>query len=134
MIERAFAWLCKQRREYSANNDVWNARWRWERVKPRLQRLLLDGEYRFGSVKRLRGRGRTVFVWPALDALVLKALALVLTGHLQPHLSRRCYHLAGRGGSKAAARLDEYTFVLRTDVRGPPMCGGLCQHRPRRAL
>jgi RNA-directed DNA polymerase len=61
-------------------------------------------------------------VWSALDALVLKALAIVLTRRLAPHLSPRCTHLAGRGGSKAAGRavaghLAANTFVLRSDVK-----------------
>ena len=56
------------------------------------------------------------------DALVLKATAIVLTRHLEPHLSKQCYHLAGRGGAKAAVRavannLDGNTFVFRTDVK-----------------
>ncbi len=58
-----------------------------------------------------------------MDALVLKALALVLGEHLRPHLSDRVYHLAGTGGSKAAVRqvaahLSHYQFVFRTDVKG----------------
>ncbi len=44
------------------------------------------------------------------------------TRHLEPHLSKQCYHLAGRGGAKAAVRavadnLDGNTFVFRTDVK-----------------
>jgi hypothetical protein len=68
---------------------------------------------------------------------VLKALALVL-GPLLP-ISRRCVHVKGHGGAKAAlrqaaARLRRLPFVLRTDVRGwyvksyevTSICGPYC--------
>ncbi|MGD1912116.1 MAG: reverse transcriptase domain-containing protein [Rivularia sp. (in: cyanobacteria)] len=47
---------------------------------------------------------------------------LVLTEHLKPHLSLRCFHLAGSGGLKAAVRevaanLPDNEFVFRTDVK-----------------
>ena len=53
----------------------------------------------------------------------IKALSIVLTEHLKPHLSPRCYHLAGNGGLKGAVRevaahLPEQKFVFRTDVKG----------------
>ena len=52
---------------------------------------------------------------------MLKALALILTPVLEPQLSRRCYHLKGHGGAKAAVRevaaqLPSHQFVFRTDV------------------
>ena len=61
--------------------------------------------------------------WSAQDALVLKAIAIVLTRHLLPHLSPRCFHLAGSGGLKGAVgevarHLPDYDFVFRTDVKG----------------
>ena len=43
-------------------------------------------------------------MWSARDAPVLKAMAMVLSKHLEPLLSGRCYHVAGRGGAKAAVR------------------------------
>ena len=54
---------------------------------------------------------------------MLKAITIVLTEHLKPHLSERCFHLAGSGGMKAAVRdvaenLPDYEFVFRTDVKG----------------
>ena len=56
----------------------------------------------------------------ARDALVLKALALVLAKYLP--VSRRCTHLKGHGGAKYAARevrdhLAANRFALRTDVK-----------------
>ncbi|MEH2182499.1 reverse transcriptase/maturase family protein [Nostoc sp.] len=85
--------------------------------------LLLSGKYRFRELRLIRGEERIVEWWCSADALVLKAIAIVLTEHLQPHLSPRCFHLAGTGGAKAAVRevaahLEGNEFVFRTDVKG----------------
>jgi hypothetical protein len=120
VIDAAYAWLCERREEYSANDDVWNVRWRWAEIKPRLQAELLAGTYRFSAVRLIQTDEDIREVWSALDALVLKAMAIVLTRRLKSHLSRHCYHL--HGGGKAAVRavadhLGDNRFVLRTDVR-----------------
>ena len=36
VIDAAYEWLCERREEYSANDDVWNVRWRWAEIKPQL--------------------------------------------------------------------------------------------------
>ena len=63
-------------------------------------------------------------LWAALDALVLKAVAIVLGRRLR--LARGCYHLPGQEGEKRGAKaairevcghLKENTFVFRTDVK-----------------
>ena len=66
-------------------------------------------------------RGEECDLWAARDALVLKALALVLSDRLPA--SPSCYHLAGHGGAKGAVRtvwehLPRHRFVLKTDVQG----------------
>jgi len=101
---------------------VWGVRWRWQTIKPQLQADLLAGTYRLSPVQRFRGEETTIELWSALDALVLKATAIVLNRRLKPHLSERCYHIAGNGGAKAAVRavhqhLADNTFVFRTDVK-----------------
>jgi hypothetical protein len=63
----------------------------------------------------------TVHVSSSRDALVLKALEIVLAKCLP--VSRHCVHVRGHGGTKAAIRasqvhLPRNTFVFRTDVRG----------------
>jgi hypothetical protein len=122
VLLRAYAWLCVRRLEYSPNDDVWNLRWRWEEIRPRLQAQLQAGEYRLGLVRRIQHGDETIEVWSALDALVLKATAIVLADHWLPDLSPHCHHLEGRGGAKAAVRfvhenLAANTFVFRTDVK-----------------
>jgi RNA-directed DNA polymerase len=122
VLEEAYTWLCKRRENYSHNDEVWEVRFRWEQTKPSLQRQLLAGQYRFSSLKRIHRNDEDLEIWSALDSLVLKAIAIVLTRHLAPSLSKRCTHLAGNGGAKAAVRealdkLPENKFVFRTDVK-----------------
>ena len=123
IIDRAYEWLCKARKDYHHNNDVWQVRRWWNEKKPILQDQLVAGKYRFRAQRLIRGKERIVELWCAMDALVLKALAIVLGEILRPHLSDRVFHLAGSGGMKAAVRevaahLDENRFMFRTDVKG----------------
>ena len=121
VLDAAYAWLCAQRRHWPANADVWGLRFRWLAEKAAIRQTLLAGHYRFAPLTRItKSDGQCVYVWSARDALVLKALAIVLGGVLP--VSRRCVHVKGHGGAKAAVRavtgaLPDYAFVLRTDVK-----------------
>ena len=122
VLEQAYQWLCDRRRNYSHNDEVWEIRYRWTEIKPLLQAELIAGRYRFSLLKRIRRTEDDLEIWPALDSLVLKAMAIVLTGRLAPKVSSRCFHLAGNGGAKAALRyvlgkLPTNKFVFRTDVK-----------------
>ena len=122
VLDRAFGWLCRQRRRWPDSADVWGLRRDWAREKPRLQRELRDGSFGFGLLDRFqREDGSEVEVFPSRDAVVLKALVLVLERRLP--VSRCCVHVRDHGGAKAAVRraavrLRRLPFVLRTDVRG----------------
>ena len=122
VLEEAFAWLCDRRKNYSHNDEVWQVREHWVEIKPQLQRDLLDGCYRFSPLRRIHRTDDCLEIWSALDSLVLKAVAIVLTERLAPRLSKRCTHLAGNGGAKAAVRqvldhIPKNKFVFRTDVK-----------------
>jgi hypothetical protein len=96
-------------------------RFNWPAEKARLQKELLSGCCRFEPLSRVtNSQGEALHVWSARDALVLKALTVVLAKRLP--VSRRCVHVKGHGGAKAAvrqvwAKLPENAFVFRTDVR-----------------
>jgi hypothetical protein len=65
--------------------------------------------------------GETLHLWSSQDALVLKMLAMALPDALA--LSSLCTHIKGHGGLKATvsalhAALPDYTYVMKTDVRG----------------
>src|ERR1017187_3243489 len=125
VLDTAFAWLCERRIDYADSADVWNVRRRWPELKPRLQRDLLHGQYRFSPLRRIQIDGECIELWAALDALVLKALAMVLNRRL--NFPRSCYHVPGRDGeakrgAKAAvrhicSRLPSNQFVFRSDVK-----------------
>jgi RNA-directed DNA polymerase len=104
VLDQAYAWLCKQRSDASHNNDVWRLRSEWIALKEDLKKSLLNGSFRLGCTRRYEIEGKPLEVWSAVDALVLKAIALVLLGEWDGWLSDRCFHLAGRGGVKAAVR------------------------------
>jgi hypothetical protein len=120
ILDRAYAWLCQQRRRWPDAADVWSFRRDWPVEKARLQAELRGGRFRFGLQERVtRKSGEVIDLWSARDALVLKALAGVLGQHLR--ISPRCVHVKGHGGAKAAVRhvmqrLPEARFVLKTDV------------------
>src|ERR1017187_7843604 len=125
MLEAAFDWLCKHRADYSGNADVWNVRFHWSEIKLQLQRNLLEGDYRFSPLRRVQAHGECIELWAALDALVLKALAIILNRRLD--FPRSCYHMPGKDGeekrgAKAAVRhicslLPSNQFVFRSDAK-----------------
>lgn len=140
ILDSAFAWLRQRRIDYADSADVWNVRRRWPEIKPQLKRELLDGQYRFQPLRRIRTTdGDVIELWAALDALVLKALAIVLNRRLD--FPKSCYHLPGKAhrpfvsvvravdkdgeekrGAKAAvrhicSRLPTNQFVFRSDVK-----------------
>ncbi|QDV22544.1 reverse transcriptase domain-containing protein [Aureliella helgolandensis] len=122
VLEEAYAWLCRRRKNYSHNDEVWEVRFRWVEIKSRLQCELIAGQYRFSPLRRIHRTNDDLEIWSAVDSLVLKAIAIVLTRQLAPSLSSRCFHLAGNGGAKAAIReivasLPKNQFIFRTDVK-----------------
>ena len=122
VLDAAFAWVCQRRRDWPADADVWSFRHNWlEFEKPHLRAALLSGRFRFGLLKRVtKADGSEADLWSACDALVLKALTLVLARVLP--VSPRCTHVKGHGGAKGAVRqvsaaLATNRSVLRTDVK-----------------
>jgi RNA-directed DNA polymerase len=74
-----------------------------------------------GRLSRVTLRsGEEVDLWSARDAVVMKALALVVAQHLP--LAKPCTHVKGHGGLKGAvrpvlAKLPQARFILKTDVQ-----------------
>ena len=120
VLDRTFEWLWRQRQRWPDAADVWSFRRDWPAEQARLRTALRDGRYRIGLQQRVtRSTGEQVDLWSARDALVRKALALVLGQHLP--VSSRCMYVKGHGGAKAAVRqaarqLPAARFVLKTDV------------------
>ena len=121
VLDAAFTWLCKRRRDYPDHADVWEFRRNWPQEKDRIRAELPSGRYRFGLLDRVAlANGDEIDLWSARDALVLKALTIVLSDILP--VSPRCTHIKGHGGAKAAVRqvmaaLATNRFVMRSDVK-----------------
>jgi hypothetical protein len=124
LLDQAFGWLCRQRKDWPADTDVWRFRRDWLAEKARLHDELLSGRYEIGLLNRVTlikdGEPGEVDLWPARDAVVMKALTWTLQEHLP--LSSRCMHIKGHGGLKQAVcdvyeALPQHQFVLKTDVK-----------------
>ena len=113
MLEEAFGWLCKRRQTYSHNDDVWRVRSDWAVVKPKLQQELRSGTYSFSSLARIHRINDCLELWTALDSLVLKAMAIVLTKLFGITLSSRCFHLAGTVRTASAISDSDTTVPWR---------------------
>ena len=107
-------------RRLAAQCDVCDLRFHWLEEKPRLQREITAQRYWFSPLVSVAQADASVIdVWSARDALVLKAIALVLGERLW--VSPACVHVNGHGGAKAAVRavsreLPRYLYVCRTGV------------------
>jgi len=116
-LHAAWTWLAQRRKQSHHNNDYWRLRHHRQCLEPQIIEQLRTGCYQFSPCKAHSG----CLLWSAQDALVLKAIAQVLTRFLSPKLSTRCFHLAGHGGAKGCVRatqgcVDTYRYVCRSDV------------------
>jgi RNA-directed DNA polymerase len=122
VIDWAYVWVCKQRHHYPHNADIWHFRYHWQTNKQSLIAKLRSGRYLFSPLQRITlANGNIIHLWSAQDALVMKAIAIVLTPSLS--ISPRCTHTKGHGGLKGALRwlhrkLPFHRFVFRSDVKG----------------
>ena len=119
-IDAAYAWLCNQRSRYPANADSWHLRFHWQAHRSALIARLRSGDYQFSPQQRVCANGKHIHLWCAEDALVQKAMAIVLGSALR--VSPHCTHVKGQGGLKGAlrwlrAKLPQNQFVFRSDVK-----------------
>ena len=123
ILDLAYDWVCKRRREYSHNSDIWDLKRNWKEIKPSVQQALLAGDYSFSPLQEIRTGTEVIELWRAEDALVLKAMSMVLGGWLDNVISCRCHHVQGRGGAKAAIRntmnaMGRGDHVMKSDIKG----------------
>ncbi len=57
VLDSAYEWLCRRRRDYSANSDVWSFRRCWPREKAQIKAELQSGSYRFSLLSASHDRG-----------------------------------------------------------------------------
>lgn len=94
----------------------------WEQLRRQLQQDLLAGDYLLSPTRSYYIAKKYLSRWDAQDAVVLKALSLVLAPQVADFMGIPIYHLSGHGGVKGAVAqvknaLPHYTFALKSDVR-----------------
>lgn len=121
LIDASFRWLCQQRKHFPANSDIWDLRFHWETLKPKLMEDIVANRFTFLPLQKIhKQNGEVIHLWSSIDSLVLKMLAILLTRYLPSSIL--CTHVKGHGGSKQTvntiqAQLSTQTFVFRTDVK-----------------
>jgi len=122
MIDEAYTWICKQRIDYSENNDIWDMRRNWNILKHDILNQLNDGSYMFSPLQRFDFPDEIVSMWSSRDMIVLKLITGVLHGVMKDHLPQSCCHVKGHGGIKKAVKrtyeaLPEHTYFFRSDIK-----------------
>jgi hypothetical protein len=122
IIENAFKHVCKKRLKYSHNNDIWDLRLNWNKEKQELYEQLNNATYKFEPVRKITTESGTLEIWSSRDAIVLKALEIILGERFRPEISATCCHIKGNGGLKKAVRsvynnINDFKYVMKTDVK-----------------
>lgn len=123
--QSAYQWLCRQRMKAPPGADVWDVRFKWPAYQETWFRQVRAGRYRLAPMLVTRGQNGQprLAMWSALDALVLKWVALQIADRLP--VNTACHHLKGHGGVSGSTRAvaqawhdPRWRFVFRTDIRG----------------
>jgi hypothetical protein len=119
--DAAFDPVYQKRIKHSHNSDVWDLSSKWTSTRMVLQEALLAGSYRLSPMQCYQIDGELISLWNSKDAVVIRAIAQILGPLVGEHVGKRCYHLKGRGGVKAAVKSVErpvkrFNFVRRSDV------------------
>jgi hypothetical protein len=109
-LEEAFQAVYKKRKHSHHNNDIWHLSKNWQDTKIHIQNSLLKQQYHLEPLKILKFKDKHLSLWPATDSVVLKAISIVLSNHLNVRRLHNVNHLAGNGGVLGATRkIAEYT-------------------------
>ena len=123
LLDEAFHYICQSKKQAHVNHDIWFIRRDWQTLRSQLQANLLSGNYLLSPAKRIKIAGHSIAVWNSLDAIVLKALSLLLGRTIYPALNiyKHCYHTKGKGLKAAIKVMNQlttnYTFVYKTDIK-----------------
>ena len=53
LIDESFRWLCKQRKHFPDNSDVWDVRFHWDSIKLKLIRDLSTNRFTFQPLRKV---------------------------------------------------------------------------------
>jgi len=72
-IDTAYSCLCKQRRHFPPNADIWDLRFHWQTMRPVLLEQLRTGSYTLSPQQYIsKAKGSSIHLWSPVDALALK--------------------------------------------------------------
>ena len=120
-LDKAYKWLCQQRKHFPPNADIWDFRFHWEENKLKLLAKINSGNYLFSPLQQMcKKNGHIIHLWSSQDALAMKVLAEIITPKLA--IATSCTHIKGHGGLKQSVKnidsqLQNYQFVCKTDVK-----------------
>jgi len=120
-LDTAFAAIYQKRKDDHANSDIWALSLNWTEIRHTLQTQLLAGTYQLSPIAAYSTKKGRLTRWGAKDAVVLKALSLILTPHVSNTVGKACCHIKGHGGSKGGVRqlkskIKSFRYVLKSDV------------------
>ena len=123
VLDNAYAWLRHQRLDAPANRPFWALSLQWPRIRFQLRLQLQSGDYQLSPLQHIQlQNGEWVSRWQPMDAIVLKAMTLVLTPYMSQTMNlTAATHLKGNGGLKQAVRRTQQFaranhFVIKTDI------------------
>ena len=99
-MEEAYRWVCKTRKDVGPNNGVWDLLFNWQEVKLELIKELRNDSYHLSPLRRYIIEDQRFDCWDARDALVLKAVAIVLSEILTIDIPLSCTNVKDHGGCK----------------------------------
>ena len=68
-LDHPYRWLCKQRRRFPPDADVWHLRFHWHAQQVRLEADLLSGRFRLGPLSVItKADGEVPHLWSVLNA------------------------------------------------------------------
>ena len=124
-IDNAYHYIYSKRKKRGHNDDIWHLVFHWDKLKPEIINSLKQDNYRLSPMQHIpiEGAGQ-VGIWNAQDAIVLKALAIVMTPVIKQNFDlKNVTHLKGHGGLKGAiekakkACVKAERFVYKTDIK-----------------
>ena len=124
-MNKAYTWLCHQRKAYHSNSDIWDFRYHYKQRQSQLIKSLANGRFRFDPMMQLRLKKGTIHLWSSKDAFVLKMLSITLFKYCsaKQEISMKACHIKNNGGIKQAVntikeKADHYPFVFKSDIKG----------------
>jgi hypothetical protein len=79
-LDEAYTWLCRQRRHFPPDADIWWFRRCYLDVRSELLQEINSGAYRFSPQQKIiKSSGEVIHLWGSQDVLVMKLLASAFT-------------------------------------------------------